>query len=128
MTGILIGAYPTSIPDDALDRLRVLVERKAVPRAPRLAAWLLDLIDEERIRRVRTGLGTPREPAMPELPGLAWTDAEIGEALVVGRVIEHATTDRVARAFVGRANLVIVTLAAQRLARRDLTNSERRGT
>lgn len=37
---VRLGAYPTRIPDAALDRLRVLVERHAVPRAPRFAAWM----------------------------------------------------------------------------------------
>jgi hypothetical protein len=116
-SGVRIRAYPTGIPDAALERLRVLADTKVVPRAPRFGAWLLDLIDDETSRRLRS---RPQEPSMPVLPP-SWSNAELGEALVVGRAIEGATKDGNSRAFLARVNACIAALAAHRLERSDST-------
>lgn len=116
-SGMRVRAYPTGIPDAALERLRVLADTKVVPRAPRFGAWLLDVIDDETSRRLRS---RPQEPSIPVLP-LSWSNTEVGEAIVVGRAIEGATRDGNSRAFLSRVNACIVALAARRLERSDLT-------
>jgi hypothetical protein len=57
---------------------------------------------------------------MPVLPH-SWSNAELGEALVVGRAIEGATKDGNSRAFLARVNACIAALAAHRLERSDST-------
>jgi hypothetical protein len=118
---VRIGGYLVGIPDDALERLRVLIDEKFVPRAPRFAAMLLDVIDDEAIRRCRTRVGPPREPSMPTIEPERWSDAEVAEALVTSNVARSAVSDPAARTFMERVNACIVALAAHRLERSDLT-------
>ncbi|MFN7315263.1 MAG: hypothetical protein ACK5Q4_09685 [Phycisphaerae bacterium] len=124
-SGHPVGTYLVGIPDDALARLRVLIDSKVVLRAPRFAAWMLDLIDDEALRRCRSMIGPPREPSMPTLDHARWTNAEIGEAIVVANVLSEVVTDNAARAFASRVNSVLIALASSRLERSDLTNEER---
>jgi hypothetical protein len=119
-SGHPVGTYLVGIPDDALARLRVLIDSKVVLRAPRFAAWMLDLIDDEALRRCRSMIGPPRE-----LDHARWTNAEIGEAIVVANVLSEVVTDNAARAFASRVNSVLIALASSRLERSDLTNEER---
>lgn len=108
------------VPDDALDRLRVLIEAKFVARAPRFAAWMLDLIDDEAIRRCRSMIGPPREPSMPTLDHTRWTNAEVGKAIIVANVLALVVTDPAARTFASRVNSVLVALASSRLQSGEL--------
>jgi hypothetical protein len=118
---IPIGQYLSSVPDAALDRLRVLIDEKFIPRAPRFAATLLDVIDDEAIRRCRTRVGPPREPSMPTIEPERWSDTEVAEALVTSNVATAVVSDPAARMFMERVNTVIVALAAHRLERSDST-------
>ncbi|GDX99019.1 hypothetical protein LBMAG48_14230 [Phycisphaerae bacterium] len=120
-----VGTYALAcVPDDALARLRVLIDTKFVTRAPRFAAWMLDLIDNEAIRRCRSMIGPPREPSMPTLDHARWTNAEVGEAILVANVLASVVTDPAARTFASRVNSVLIALASSRLERADLTNDE----
>lgn len=121
MKGIPIGLYPFSISDDALDRLHELAKTKIVPAAPRFGAWVMDAVDEERMRRLRTVTSIPREPSMPDLDTTAWSGAELGEALIAGNVTAAVVIDPAAREFMDRVFMVIVVEAAHRLERSDLT-------
>lgn len=124
---VRIGGYLVGIPDDALDRLRALIDEKFVPRAPRFAAMLLDAIDDEAIRRCRTRVGPPREPSMPTIEPERWSDTEVAEALVTSNVATAVVSDPAARTFMERVNTVVVALAAHRLRRSDLTKGETTG-
>lgn len=121
---VRIGGYLVGIPDAALDRLRALIDEKFIPRAPRFAAWMLDLIDDEALRRCRSMIGPPREPSMPTLDHARWTNAEVGEAIVVANVLPEVVTDNAARAFASRVNSVLIALASSRLERSDLTRED----
>jgi hypothetical protein len=125
-TGIPLDLYPTSIPDDALDRLRHLATTRIVPRAPRFGAWVEDFVDGELVRRIRTETGVPREPAMPALDTSAWSGAELGEALVAGNMAANVTIDPTARQFMERVFLIIVAESAHRLKRVDLRKERTR--
>lgn len=118
---VRVGGYLVGIPDEALDRLRDYTNAKIVPRAPRFAAWLLDRIDDEALRRCRTLSGPPREPSMPTIEPERWSDVEVAESLVVANVASVALVDPAARTFLERVNTVVVALAAHRLRRSDLT-------
>jgi hypothetical protein len=117
---IPIGQYLSSVPDHALDRLHALANEKIAFVAPRFAAWILDTVDEERVRRIRTETGTPREPAMPSLNMGPWSASEVGEALIAANVTASVVVDPAAREFMGKVSLVVVVEAAHRL---DLTDS-----
>jgi hypothetical protein len=121
---IPIGQYLSSVPDAALDRLHALANEKIVSVAPRFAAWILDTVDEERVRRIRTETGTPREPAMPSLNMGLWSDTEVAEALIAANVTVSVVVDPAAREFMDRVNLIVVAEAAHRLERSDLTTKE----
>ncbi|MCC6228524.1 MAG: hypothetical protein IT432_04780 [Phycisphaerales bacterium] len=123
---IAVGKYLSAVPDTALDKLRELTSEKIARRAPKFGAWLIDTLDDERVRRLRSATGIPREPDMPSLDMFAWSAAEVGDAIIAASVLTEVVVDPTMRAFLRRVNGIVVALAAHRLARIDVTREVQR--
>jgi hypothetical protein len=115
MNGIELRMYAARIPATALE---CLGELAAQMTCPRLCQWLVNIVRQEQARRLLMSTDQPMESAMPAVDVWAYTDNELGDAMLDAFGALIAAPEIESRDFMRRVAHVLIAGAAVRLKNR----------